>query len=64
MNLLTVLFADSSVRLPVTASFRKSEKESITKSLQLLVKRRAKLLVRESINNKMHPCGAFFIYIL
>lgn len=51
MSLLTVHFAVSSARLLATALFRKFAKESIMKSLPLLAKRRARLLVKESINN-------------
>ncbi len=51
MNLLTAHSAVSSVRLLVTVLSRRYAKESIMKSLQLLVKRRARLLVKESINN-------------
>ena len=66
MNLLTALSAVLSGRLLATALFRKFAKESIMKSLalfrkfakesimkslRLLVKRRAKPLAKESINN-------------
>ncbi len=51
MRLLTAHFAALSVRLLVTALFRKFAKESIMKSHRLLVRKRAKLLVKESINN-------------
>ena len=63
MNLLTALSEDLSVRLLAMVSSRKLERESIMKSLQLLVKRRARLLVKESINKNMHRIsGAFFVY--
>ena len=51
MNLLTALSAVLSGRLLATALFRKYAKESIMKSLRLLVRRRVKPLAKESINN-------------
>lgn len=51
MSLLTAHSDALSARLLVMVSSRKFAKESIMKSLLLLVKRRARLLVKESINN-------------
>lgn len=51
MSLLTAHSDALSARLLVMVSSRKFVKESIMKSLLLLVKRRARLLVKESINN-------------
>lgn len=48
---MTAHSEDSSVRLLVMVSSRKFARENIMKSLLLLVKRRARLLVKESINN-------------
>ena len=62
MNLLTARSEDLSARLLVTESFRKLEKESITKSLLLLVKRRAKQHAKESINNKTGSMPVFYFY--
>ena len=63
MNLLTALSAVLKGRLLVTALFRKYVKESIMKSLPLLVKRRARLLAKESINklHKMQKGNALFV---
>ena len=60
MRLLTARFAVSSVRLLVTVLSRKFAKESITKSPPLPVKRRARLLVKESISN-IHNKGSEFV---
>ena len=53
MNLLIAHSEDLSARHLAMVSSRRSEKESITKNLPLLVKRRAKQLVKESINKKL-----------
>ena len=55
-------------RLLVMVSSKRFAKESIMKSLLLLVKRRARLLVKESINNYTYMGAVislplFFIYI-
>ena len=68
MNLLTAHSEDSSVRLLVMVSSRKFARENIMKSLLLLVKRRARLLVKESINNYTYMGAVislplFFIYV-
>lgn len=54
MSLSTVHSDALSARLLVTVLSRKFARESIMKSLQLLVKRRARLLVRESINKTLY----------
>lgn len=68
MSLLTAHSDALSARLLVMVSSRKFAKESIMKSLLLLVKRRARLLVKESINNYTYMGAVislplFFIYI-
>lgn len=60
MRLLIARFVVLSVRLHAMALFRKFAKESITKSPPLPVKRRARLLVKESISN-IHNKGSEFV---
>ena len=51
MSLLTALSAVSSAKHRATVLFRRCAKESTMRSLRLPVKRRARLLVKESISN-------------